>query len=134
MVDAGHHRRRLLRLTGLDVEENQSRRLLNDLDTYRAATDRQAADEDVIAHEWLARRFEPVVQAVPTDLNGKLAPAQVFHEVLDHAWYLSENRGTDVGLDEAVASYIRRVLVHRPDEAAILGVDTEELPVVADSS
>ena len=39
VVDAGHHSRRLLRLTGLDVEENQARRLLNDLDSYRAAMD-----------------------------------------------------------------------------------------------
>jgi hypothetical protein len=132
VVEAGHHRRRLLRLTGLDVEENQSRRLLNDLDTYRAATDRQGADEDVIAHEWLARRFEPVVRAVPVELRGKLAPAQVFHEVLEHGWYLSENRGKDVGLDEAVASYMGGVLVHKPDEAAVLGVDTEEIPVIAD--
>jgi hypothetical protein len=30
VVDAGHHARRLIRLTGLDVEENQARRLLND--------------------------------------------------------------------------------------------------------
>ena len=36
VVDAGHHSRRLLRLTGLDAEENQARRLLNDLDYYRA--------------------------------------------------------------------------------------------------
>ena len=34
VVDAGHHSRRLLRLTGLDVRENQARRLLNDLDAY----------------------------------------------------------------------------------------------------
>jgi hypothetical protein len=132
VVDAGHHRRRLLRLTGLDVEENQARRLLNDLDTYRAATDRQNADEDVISHEWLARRFEPVVRAVPVELRGKLAPAEVYHEVLEHAWYLSEQRGTDVGLDEAVASYVRSVLPHKPDEAAVLGVDTEEIPVIVD--
>ena len=38
VVDAGHHSRRLLRLTGLDVEENQARRLLNDLDTFRFRT------------------------------------------------------------------------------------------------
>ena len=53
VVDAGHHSRRLLRLTGLDVEENQARRLLNDLDSYRAATDRQNEDEELVAHEWL---------------------------------------------------------------------------------
>jgi hypothetical protein len=36
VVDAGHHQRRLIRLTGLDVEETRHARLLNDLDTYLA--------------------------------------------------------------------------------------------------
>ena len=36
VVDAGHHQRRLLRLTGLDAQENQARRLLNDMDSFRA--------------------------------------------------------------------------------------------------
>ncbi|MDP5026403.1 MAG: DUF4032 domain-containing protein, partial [Aquiluna sp.] len=35
VVDAGHHARRLLLLTGLDVEENQARRLLNDIDQFK---------------------------------------------------------------------------------------------------
>ena len=121
VVDAGHHSRRLLRLTGLDVEENQARRLLNDLDAYRAATGCQGEDEEVVAHRWLTNVFEPVVRAIPRDLRGKLEPAQVFHEVLDHRWYLSERAGHDVGLRAAVRSYIRSVLVAKPDEAAILG-------------
>ncbi len=93
VVDAGHHSRRLLRLTGLDVEENQARRLLNDLDSYRAATDRQGEDEEIVAHDWLARVFQPVVRAVPRDLGGKLDPAEIFHEVLEHRWYLAEQAG-----------------------------------------
>ncbi|MGA1767591.1 MAG: DUF4032 domain-containing protein, partial [Aquiluna sp.] len=40
VVDAGHHARRLLLLTGLDVEENQARRLLNDIDQYKLANAR----------------------------------------------------------------------------------------------
>lgn len=36
VVDAGHHQRQLLRLTGLDTEENQARRLLNDLESWMA--------------------------------------------------------------------------------------------------
>ena len=58
VVDAGHHSRRLLRLTGLDTEENQARRLLNDLDTYRAETD--LTDEAQAAHRWLVEVFEPL--------------------------------------------------------------------------
>ena len=104
VVDAGHHSRRLLRLTGLDVEENQARRLLNDLDAYRAATDRQDDDEEIVAHEWLSQIYEPVLQAVPRRLRGKLEPAELYHEVLEHRWYLSEQRGADVGLAEATAT------------------------------
>jgi hypothetical protein len=133
VVDAGHHSRRLLRLTGLDVEENQARRLLNDLDSYRAASDRQANDEELVAHEWLQTCFEPVVRAVPRDLKVKLEPAEVYHEVLEHRWYLSEQRGRDVGLATSVESYVRGVLPLKPDEAAVLGVDTGELPVLGDS-
>ncbi len=132
VVDAGHHSRRLLRLTGLDVEENQARRLLNDLDSFRAATGRQADDEEIVAHEWVAECFEPVVRAVPRDLRGKLEPAEIYHEVLEHRWYRSEQQGRDVGLAEAVESYIRSILVHKPDEAAVLGIDTQQLPVIAD--
>jgi hypothetical protein len=132
VVDAGHHSRRLLRLTGIDAGENQARRLLNDLDTYRAATGRQADDEEFVAHDWVREQFEPVVRAVPRDMRGKLEPAEVYHEVLEHRWYLSEQRGHDVGLMEAVRSYVGGVLVFKPDEESILGVDTMEMPVVAD--
>lgn len=120
VVDAGHHARRLLRLTGLDAEENQARRLLNDLDTFRAAT-KTEADEEIVAHRWLTFVFEPVVSAVPRELRGKLEPAELFHELLEHRWFLSEAAGRDVGLDTAIDSYITTVLVNKPDERAVLG-------------
>ena len=132
VVDSGHHSRRLLRLTGLDVEENQARRLLNDLDSYRAAMDRQGEDEEIVAHDWLARIFQPLVRAVPRDLGGKLDPAEVFHEVLEHRWYLSEQAERDVSLTDALRDYLENVLPQKPDEVTVLGVDTEELPVVPD--
>jgi hypothetical protein len=130
VVDSGHHTRRLIRLTGLDVEENQARRLLNDLDGYRAAVGRQADDEEILAHEWLAECYEPVIHSVPKQLRGKLEPAEVYHEVLQHRWYMSEARGHDVGLSEAVRSYVQHVLPHKPDEKAVLGVDTLSMPVI----
>ncbi len=132
VVDAGHHSRRLLRLTGLDVEENQARRLLNDLDAYAAATDAQAESEEIVAHRWLSECFEPVLRSVPRPLAHKLEPAEIYHEVLEHRWYMSEARHTDVGLAEAVASYVASVLPGKPDEQSILGVDTQEMPVLAE--
>lgn len=131
VVDAGHHSRRLLRLTGLDVEENQARRLLNDLDAYTAATDRQGDDEEIVAHDWLTRIYEPVTRTVPRELTSRLEPAEVFHEVLEHRWYMSERAGHDIPLEEAVQDYIRTVLPAKPEEKAVLGVDTVEMPVIA---
>ena len=121
VVDAGHHSRRLARLTGLEVQENQARRLLNDLDTYRAATGANDEPEAVVAHRWLTEVFEPVVQTIPKRLMGKLEPAEIFHEILEHRWYLSERTRSDVGLWTAVNSYIDEVLTYKPDEKAVLG-------------
>lgn len=120
VVDAGHHSRRLLRLTGLDVQENQARRLLNDVDSFRAALGPDA-DEEIAAHRWVAEAFEPVVSAVPRELRGKLEPAEIYHEVLEHRWFLSERQGRDVGLMAAVRAYVRDVLTRKPDEEAVLG-------------
>jgi hypothetical protein len=133
VVDAGHHSRRLLRLTGLDAEENQARRLLNDLDSYRATFDKKGLDEEVVAHEWAATVFEPVIRAIPKDLKGKLEPAEVFHQLLDHRWYLSQNEGRDVPLAEAVSSYVDNVLRHRRDEQTIIdpATGTYSLPTDA---
>ncbi|MET0724863.1 MAG: DUF4032 domain-containing protein, partial [Leifsonia sp.] len=124
VVDAGHHQRRLLRLTGLDAEENQARRLLNDLDSYRASYGKTDLDEEMVAHEWLMRVFEPVVRAIPSELKGKLEPAEIFHQLLEHRWYLAQAAGHDIPLAEAVTSYINDVLRHRRDEATMIDPPT----------
>ena len=133
VVDAGHHARRLLLLTGLDVEENQARRLLNDIDEYRLAHKRPGVDEEVLAHEWLSEVYEPVVGAIPSEYTGKLEPAEVFHEVLEHRWYISENAGSDVSLLDAVRSYVSEVLSKRRDEEALIGSPTTENITLAEA-
>jgi hypothetical protein len=121
VVDAGHHGRRLLRLTGLDVEENQARRLLNDLDQYKVEHKRLGIDEEVLAHEWLSHSFEPVILAIPKELTGKLEQAEIYHQVLEHRWYMSEERDRDVPMAEAVQHYVTHVLSkHRDEESLIM--------------
>ncbi|HET9020412.1 MAG TPA: DUF4032 domain-containing protein [Ornithinibacter sp.] len=131
VVDSGHHSRRLLRLTGLDVRENQARRLLNDLDAFTAAKGRQGDDEEIVAHEWLTRIYEPVTRRVPRELVAKLEPAELFHEVLEHRWYMAEKAQHDIPIEDAIDDYVASVLPGKPDEQSVLGVDTRELPVVA---
>lgn len=131
VVDAGHHSRRLIRLTGIDAQENQARRLLNDMDAYRA-DNTPGLDEEISAHQWFSHVFEPIVRAVPRELGGKLEPAEVVHEVLEHRWYMSEKQDRNVPLAEAVQSYLDSVLRHRRDEAAImLTADTKTLDIIS---
>ena len=117
VVELGHHRRELQALTGLDVEDAQARRLLNDLAAYTAHCDLGREDREVVANQWLTEIYEPVVDLVPRQLRGKLEPAELFHEILVHRWYLSEQRGAEVDIFETARDYIANVLANRPDEA-----------------
>lgn len=118
VVEAGHHTRRLMRLTGLDAEEHQARRLLNDMDTFRAKY-APGAPESVAAHKWLVEVFEPAVNRIPADLRAKRDAAQFFHEVLDYRWYQSQRENREVPTDEAVTGYIHEVLTQLPDEEMV---------------
>ncbi|MEE1622424.1 DUF4032 domain-containing protein [Zafaria sp. Z1313] len=130
VVDAGHHQRRLIRLTGLDVEEWQARRMLNDIDAFRARRHPEK-DEELAAAIWVQDVFEFITGSIPKELHGKLEPAQIVHEVLEHRWYISEQGGKNVPMKDAVSSYIENHLRHRRDEAAImLNPPTEVLDVV----
>ncbi len=117
VVDAGHHHRRLQGLTGLDVEENQSRRLLNDLDAYSAANGQQKEEPSMVAHKWLTEIFEPIIRMAPLDRRSPVEAAEIFHEILEHRWYLSETAGKEVDTFEAARDYFRSELKVEPLEA-----------------
>ena len=116
VVELGHHARELQALTGLTVEDAQARRLLNDLASYTASNDLGREDRSLVAHRWLTEVYEPVTESVPGEARGKLEPAELFHEVLVHRWYLSEKAGQEVDLLEAARDFVSRELPARPDE------------------
>jgi hypothetical protein len=113
VVESGHHARRLQGLTGLDVEEGQARRLLNDLDAYAVAHDLQAEDPMVVAHRWLTDVYEPLLAMVPAKQRGVLEAAELFHDVLVHRWFLSEKAGREVDFFKSARSYVEDILPER---------------------
>jgi hypothetical protein len=88
---------------------------LNDLDQYKVEHKRLGIDEEVLAHEWLSHSFEPVILAIPKELTGKLEQAEIYHQVLEHRWYMSEERDRDVPMAEAVQHYVTNVLSKHRD-------------------
>jgi hypothetical protein len=118
VVEAGHHQRRLFELTGLRVQENQARALLGDLARFKAKWESGtglAVHEDAAARRWLDQKFYGTLGLVPPELRHKLPDAELFHEISEHRWLLSERRGHDVGRAAAVASYVGTVLRDLPD-------------------
>jgi hypothetical protein len=117
VVEAGHHSRELRTLTGLDVEEQQARRMLNDIARFSASAGLSEQPREVAANKWMLEVYEPLVQSVPRELRGRLEPAQMFHEVLEHRWFLSERAGHEVDLFETARDYFDTVLTTKPVEA-----------------
>ena len=104
------------------AQENQARRLLNDITNYGKWLERRGeptVSEAAIAGRWLSEVFEPAIAAIP-ELHGKLAAAELFHELLEHRWFLSEREGKDVGMKAATKSYVDDVLRAAPEEKAAL--------------
>ncbi|WP_395103605.1 DUF4032 domain-containing protein [Actinomadura sp. SCN-SB] len=122
VAEPGHHRQLLYTRTALSTQENQARRLLNDIASFRGHLEQKfgrPVPEVVAANKWLAEVYEPVVAAIPEELRDRLDEVEVFHEVLEHRWFLSERKGRDVGTTAAARDYFRNVLPKVPDELTL---------------
>jgi hypothetical protein len=109
VAESAQHSRDLFRKTGITADDNQARRLLNDI---------ASLSDIVAAHRWLEEVYDPVVSAIPGRLRGRLAPPEIFHEILEHRWYMSEAAGRDVGTTAAARSYFDTVLPEVPQPLA----------------
>ncbi len=79
------------------------------------------------ASHWREEVFEPTIAAVPEDLWAALPAAEVFHQVLEHRWFLSEEAGKDIGIDKAVESYVESELPMLRAERIVLEEEAEEV-------
>ena len=118
LVAPNYHSMRLKELMGLETEEFQAKRILASFDRFRSREITRTPDKHEAAQRWLHEVFNKVVGSVPPDLQGRVEDAQLFHEVLEHRWYLGEQAGSDVGLEKATADYIESVLPYRLDSGA----------------
>jgi hypothetical protein len=130
VVESGYHQDRLFALTGLRAGENQARRLLDDIRGFSVELQARTGtvpSESIAAVRWLDQRFEPTIAAIPPALLAKLEAAEIYHQLLEHRWYLSERDRREVSLEEALESYIPEVLAHAPDEVVSVDIPTAEL-------
>ena len=115
LVAAGYHQQRLQNLVGITTEELQAKRLLASLDRYRGRQKKPLPPFEESARSWYTDVYLHVINQVPDELKGRVEPAQMFHEILEHRWYLGEQAGHDLGLDHATQEYITTILPFRTD-------------------
>jgi hypothetical protein len=131
VVEHGYHAEQLARLTGLQAGENQARRMLQDIQSY--ATHLQLRSDtpipfNVAAVRWLDRVFEPLIAEIPRELLDRLEAAEIFHQLMEHRWYLNEKTGADLTLIEVLHDYLG-LLADAPAERLQLDEpDTPDAP------
>ncbi|GAB4006038.1 DUF4032 domain-containing protein [Nocardioides ultimimeridianus] len=120
VADPGRWQRMLRSRTGLVAQDRQARRLLADIASFRAWLEQRTGrpvSEAAAASQWLVDCYDPVVSTIPHELRSKRDEPEVFHEVLEHRWLLSERAGRDVSTSEAARDYFDEVLPDLPTGA-----------------
>jgi hypothetical protein len=110
VVDRDYHRRLLHGLTGLVAGDRQAALLINEIKELQAKLSAELnhfLSLSVAAHRWLEQRYRPTIQRVRETLGPGDDDTELYCQVLEHKWYLSERVRSDVGLSAAVEGYLK---------------------------
>lgn len=112
VTDRDYHRHEFHNLTGLVAGERQSELMLNELRELKATLakklNRSVALSEAAFH-WQRERWEPAMKALAPLLTPEVDPAELYCQVLEHKWFLSEHAKRDVGLAVAMADYVEKM-------------------------
>jgi len=111
VTDRDYHRHQLHNLTGLVAGERQAELMLNEIREVRATLAREQARDvplSVAAFHWMRERLEPALQKLAPLVGTVGDSAELYCQVLEHKWYLSERAQHDVGLERAIDDYLAR--------------------------
>ncbi len=116
VTDRHFHKNLLQNLTGLDAEELQARRLINEIQEMRAGLSQQqnrSMPLSVAAGQWFSETYRPLLERLETAEKGASSPLELYCLMLEHKWYLSEAASQDVGHQKALDDFIAQVLPKR---------------------
>jgi hypothetical protein len=119
VTDRHFHRDQLYGLTGLEAEERQAEQMMNEILEIKGALSmkkNRSVPLSVAAGDWLEHCYEPVLRILATLLSAKktseeyVSPNEMYCQVLEHKWYLSERAHHDVGHIAAAKDFIHQSL------------------------
>jgi len=117
VTDRDYHQNLLHDLTGLNAEDHQAQLMVQEIQELRATLDqseKRTVPLQVAAYRWLTERYQPTVRR----LAGLGDPSELYCELLENKWYLSECAGHDVGMEAALEDYLKRFAPPTPRTSA----------------
>ena len=117
VVDRDYHRRLLHGLTGLVAGDRQAALMINEvkeLQAKLASEQHRSVGLSVAASRWLDQRYRPTTQRLREALETDEDLSELYCQVLEHKWYLSERAKRDVGLETALEDYLQISDAHHP--------------------
>ncbi len=109
VTDRNFHRDQLHALTGLDVEEMQAMKMMNEIQELKATlsqTNNRSTPLSVAAFYWLENIFNHSTRLLQPLIRESATPAELYCQMLEHKWYLSEKAQRDVGHQAATQDYL----------------------------
>lgn len=121
VTDRDYHRHTLHSLTGIVAEERQAALMLNEIKALQGAMSQElnrSVPLSVAGFKWLDDRFHPTVEKLRGLLGPSADVAELYCQVLEHKWFLSERAKQDVGLERAVEDYLTLLKTQPPPALA----------------
>jgi hypothetical protein len=112
VTDRDYHRQQLHTLTGIVAGDRQAQRMLDEIHEVKATLGRESGGDvpaNVAAYRWMRERYEPALAKLAPLVAATGDAPELYCQVLEHKWYLSERAHHDVGLGRALEDYLAHV-------------------------
>ena len=115
--DRNFHRNQLMEITGLYAEDHQAQQIMNEIHELRAHLSQSGNPNitlEATAFNWMEYTYKPVIEQLRPLLKNKehpkysQDPVELYCQILEHKWYLSERARMDVGHHAAVDDFIKQ--------------------------
>ena len=109
VTDRNFHQDQLLSFTGIEAEEMQARQMMNEIHEFKAIlsqSQNRSTPLSLAAFKWLEEIYLPTLESLHPLVDQYSDPAELYCQVLEHKWYLSERAHHDVGHQAAVEGYL----------------------------
>lgn len=110
VTDRNFHRDQLLSLIGVEAEENQAQKIMNEIHEIKATLAQRrnrSSPLSVAAYYWMENLFEPTLAHLKPLIGPETDTVELYCQVLEHKWYLSERMRNDVGHEAAADDYLQ---------------------------